>query len=44
MGHAHSVEIRQEGALAGGLYGVALGGAFFGESMFAAAATPRSSR
>ena len=34
MGHAHSVEIRHEGALAGGLYGVALGGAFFGESMF----------
>ena len=34
MGHAHSVEIRQGGALAGGLYGVALGGAFFGESMF----------
>ena len=34
MGHAHSVEIWQEGALAGGLYGVALGGAFFGESMF----------
>jgi leucyl/phenylalanyl-tRNA---protein transferase len=34
LGHAHSVEIRQDGALAGGLYGVALGGAFFGESMF----------
>ena len=34
MGHAHSVEIRHEGVLAGGLYGVALGGAFFGESMF----------
>ena len=34
MGHAHSVEIRVAGALAGGLYGVALGGAFFGESMF----------
>lgn len=33
-GHAHSVEIWQEGELAGGLYGVALGGAFFGESMF----------
>jgi leucyl/phenylalanyl-tRNA--protein transferase len=33
-GHAHSVEIWQEGRLAGGLYGVALGGAFFGESMF----------
>ena len=34
LGHAHSVEIWQEGALAGGLYGVALGAAFFGESMF----------
>lgn len=33
-GHAHSVEVRSEGALAGGLYGVAIGGAFFGESMF----------
>ena len=34
IGHAHSVEIWQEGALAGGLYGVAIGAAFFGESMF----------
>ncbi|MEM8570411.1 MAG: leucyl/phenylalanyl-tRNA--protein transferase [Pseudomonadota bacterium] len=34
LGHAHSVEIWEEEALAGGLYGVALGGAFFGESMF----------
>ena len=34
LGHAHSVEIWQEGALAGGLYGVELGAAFFGESMF----------
>lgn len=34
LGHAHSVEVRQDGALVGGLYGVALGGAFFGESMF----------
>jgi leucyl/phenylalanyl-tRNA---protein transferase len=33
-GFAHSVEAWQNGALAGGLYGVALGGAFFGESMF----------
>jgi len=31
---AHSVEAWQAGALAGGLYGVSLGGAFFGESMF----------
>jgi leucyl/phenylalanyl-tRNA---protein transferase len=34
MGHAHSVECRRDGLLVGGLYGVALGGAFFGESMF----------
>ena len=33
-GLAHSVEVWQAGKLAGGLYGVALGGAFFGESMF----------
>jgi len=33
-GHAHSVETWLEGRLAGGLYGVTLGGAFFGESMF----------
>ncbi|MCP5432588.1 MAG: leucyl/phenylalanyl-tRNA--protein transferase [Alphaproteobacteria bacterium] len=33
-GYAHSVEAWAEGELAGGLYGVALGGAFFGESMF----------
>jgi leucyl/phenylalanyl-tRNA---protein transferase len=34
LGHAHSVEAWQNGKLAGGLYGVAIGGAFFGESMF----------
>ncbi len=34
-GYAHSVEAWQEGRLAGGLYGVSLGGSFFGESMFA---------
>lgn len=34
LGHAHSVESWQEDRLVGGLYGVALGGAFFGESMF----------
>lgn len=33
-GHAHSVEVWEDGALAGGLYGVKLGRAFFGESMF----------
>ncbi len=33
-GLAHSVEVWREGRLAGGLYGVSLGGAFFGESMF----------
>jgi len=34
LGHAHSVECWREGRLAGGLYGVSLKGAFFGESMF----------
>jgi leucyl/phenylalanyl-tRNA---protein transferase len=34
LGHAHSVEAWQDGELAGGLYGVALGRVFFGESMF----------
>ncbi len=37
QGLAHSVETRLGGALVGGLYGVALGGAFFGESMFSRA-------
>lgn len=34
MGHAHSVETWHDGILVGGLYGVSLGGVFFGESMF----------
>lgn len=34
LGHAHSVEVWRGDQLAGGLYGVSLGGAFFGESMF----------
>lgn len=34
LGHCHSVEAWREGKLVGGLYGVRLGGAFFGESMF----------
>lgn len=34
LGHAHSVEAWYEGSLVGGLYGVHVGGAFFGESMF----------
>ncbi len=34
MGHAHSIEVWHEATLVGGLYGVSLGGAFFGESMF----------
>jgi leucyl/phenylalanyl-tRNA---protein transferase len=34
LGLAHSIEVRREGRLVGGLYGVHLGGAFFGESMF----------
>src|SRR5690349_16878372 len=36
-GHAHSVEIWNDRALVGGLYGVKLGRAFFGESMFSRA-------
>ncbi|MHC4219230.1 MAG: leucyl/phenylalanyl-tRNA--protein transferase [Planctomycetota bacterium] len=35
VGHAHSIEAWSDGRLVGGLYGVHLGGAFFGESMFA---------
>lgn len=38
-GFAHSVEVWKEGLLAGGLYGIALRGAFFGESMFSRAAS-----
>lgn len=34
LGHCHSVECWEDGELVGGLYGVRLGGAFFGESMF----------
>ncbi|MCS6860540.1 MAG: leucyl/phenylalanyl-tRNA--protein transferase, partial [Abditibacteriales bacterium] len=34
LGYAHSVEAWKDGTLAGGLYGVSIGGAFFGESMF----------
>ncbi|MEI6547433.1 MAG: leucyl/phenylalanyl-tRNA--protein transferase [Burkholderiales bacterium] len=35
MGHAHSVEVRENGELIGGLYGVSIGRMFYGESMFA---------
>ena len=34
IGHAHSIEAWQKNRLVGGLYGVSLGSAFFGESMF----------
>ncbi len=34
LGFAHSIEVWEGDALAGGLYGVGIGGAFFGESMF----------
>ena len=34
LGHAHSIEVWKDGELAGGLYGIKLGRAFFGESMF----------
>lgn len=37
LGFAHSIEAWQDGELVGGLYGVSLGAAFFGESMFAKA-------
>jgi leucyl/phenylalanyl-tRNA--protein transferase len=37
MGYCHTVEAWQDGELVGGLYGVALNGAFFGESMFSVA-------
>lgn len=37
MGHAHSLEVWQGEELVGGLYGVHIGGAFFGESMFSRA-------
>ena len=37
LGYAHSVEAWREGNLVGGVYGVAIGGAFFGESMFSRA-------
>lgn len=37
LGHAHSVETWRDGELVGGLYGIAIGSAFFGESMFARA-------
>jgi leucyl/phenylalanyl-tRNA--protein transferase len=37
MGFAHSIECRRDGDLVGGLYGVSLGAAFFGESMFSRA-------
>ncbi|MEX0338289.1 MAG: leucyl/phenylalanyl-tRNA--protein transferase [Arenibacterium sp.] len=36
-GHAHSIEIWRDDTLIGGVYGVAIGGAFFGESMFSRA-------
>ncbi len=34
LGHAHSVEVRADNMLIGGIYGIAIGRAFFGESMF----------
>ena len=37
LGRAHSIEAWRDGRLVGGLYGMALGGAFFGESMFSRA-------
>lgn len=37
LGHAHSIEVFEDGQLVGGLYGVAIGRMFFGESMFSVA-------
>jgi len=37
LGYAHSVEVWQSGVMVGGVYGVSIGGAFFGESMFSRA-------
>ena len=37
LGYAHSIEVWKEGQLVGGLYGLALGRVFFGESMFSRA-------
>ena len=37
QGHCHTVEVWDDARMVGGLYGVALGGAFFGESMFSVA-------
>ena len=34
MGYGHSIEVWHDGKLVGGLYGLALGSAFFGESMY----------
>jgi len=42
QGYAHSVEFRQDGVLQGGLYGLSIGGAFCGESMFSR--TPNASK
>lgn len=36
LGFGHSVEVRENGRLVGGLYGLSIGGVFFGESMFSA--------
>lgn len=36
-GHAHTVEVWRDGTIIGGVYGITLGGAFFGESMFSRA-------
>ncbi len=41
-GHAHSIEVWDGGELVGGLYGVSLGAAFFGESMFSRKTPARS--
>jgi leucyl/phenylalanyl-tRNA--protein transferase len=44
LGYAHSIEVWEGGALVGGMYGVAQGTLFCGESMFSARLTPRKPR
>ena len=44
MGYAHSVEVWSDGIMTGGLYGVSLGGVFFGESSSRLHPMPQSSR
>ena len=44
LGHAHSLEVWQKGRMAGGVYGLTIGAAFFGESMFLSRLMDQKSR